>query len=165
MRTFIIFLFLFGWSKIFAQTPQPPPPPRPIEVFADPLQGLFFGAVFRGPTGGSIIVFPDGSRSVTGDLQKANTGTPVSPAIFEIEANLGTIINIVNGPDVILNGSNGGTARLVVGESNLGSSFITAVTPPLRTILRIGGTLVVGGPLITPSGVYNGFFSVTFVQQ
>lgn len=163
MRKLICLLLLFEMDGLKAQTP--PPPPRPIEIFADPLQGLFFGAVFRGPTGGSIIVFPDGSRSVTGDLQKANTGTPVSPAIFEIEANQGTIINIVNGPDVLLNGSNGGTARLIIGNSNLGNTFITSTVPPQRTTLRIGGTLVVGGPLISPSGVYNGFFSVTFVQQ
>ncbi len=163
MKMTIIFLCLLGSNELFGQTPQPPP--RPIEIFADPLQGLFFGAVFRGPTGGSIIVFPDGSRSVTGDLQKANTGAPFSPAIFEIEANLGTIINIVNGPDVLLNGSNGGTANLIVGTSNLGSTFITSVAPPQRTTLRIGGTLVIGGPLVSPSGVYNGYFSLTFVQQ
>lgn len=160
----VLFVIFLGWvHHLSAQNP--PLPPRPIQIFADPLQGLFFGAVFRGPTGGSIIIFPDGSRSVTGDLQKANTGAPFSPAIFEVEANLGTIINIVNGPDVVLNGSNGGTATLIVGAASPGSSFITAVSPPLRTTVRIGGTLVVGGPLISPSGVYNGFFSVTFVQQ
>ena len=160
----VLFVIFLGWVHLLSAQ-NPPLPPRPIQIFADPLQGLFFGAVFRGPTGGSIIIFPDGSRSVTGDLQKANTGAPFSPAIFEVEANLGTIINIVNGPDVVLNGSNGGTATLIVGAASPGSSFITAVSPPLRTTVRIGGTLVVGGPLISPSGVYNGFFSVTFVQQ
>ncbi len=81
MKVLYLILTLFTANTAWSQVPQPPP--RPIEIFADPLQGLFFGAVFRGPTGGSIIVYPDGSRAVTGDLQKANTGTPVSPAIFE----------------------------------------------------------------------------------
>ena len=146
-----------------AQNPQPPP--RPLQVYVDPQQGLVFGSVFRGPTGGSVIIYPDGSRSVTGDIQQAHSGVPFSPAIFEIEANPGTIVTIVNGPDVILNGSNGGTAILKIGNSNLGSPFITNVQQPSRTILRIGATLVIGTSLVTPSGNYTGYFNLTFIQQ
>lgn len=151
-------------NSLFAQL-QPPPPPRPIAVYADPLQGLIFGTVFRGFTGGSVIVFPDGSRSVTGDIIQSNLGVPWSPAIFEVEANQGTIITILNGPDVILNGSNGGTVTLRVGSSNVGSPFITSAVPPTRTIIKIGGTLFIGGPLASPSGNYSGNFYVTFIQQ
>ena len=163
MKIVILILSIFSFNDLLAQQPQPPP--KPIEVYADPLQGLVFGSVFRGNTGGSVIIYPDGSRSVTGDIQQAHSGVPFSPAIFEIEANIGTIINIVNGPDVILNGSNGGTTILKIGTTSLGGSFITSVNPPQRTTLRIGGTLVIGGPLVSPSGNYSGNFYITFVQQ
>ncbi len=161
-----IITWFFGCGALLATYAQePPPPPRPIAVYADPQQGLVFGTVFRGPTGGNIIIYPDGSRSVTGDLIESNLGPPFSPAFFEVEANPGTVVSILNGPEVVLQGSNGGTAILEIGDSSTGSPFITMEQPPLRTIVRIGGVLRVGGPLTTISGVYSGSFYVTFIQQ
>ena len=142
-----------------------PPPPRPITVYVNPAQGLIFGAFFQGPSGGTVIVYPDGSRSVTGSLIQANLGYSFSPAIFEVDANLGTVISIMNGPDVTLTGSNGGSIGLHIGTASTGSLFTTTVAPPGRTQVRIGGTLIVGNPLANPSGSYSGTFSVTFIQQ
>lgn len=144
---------------------QPPLPPRPITVSANPEQGLIFGTFFRGNTGGTVIIYPDGSRSVTGDIVQSNIGVPFSPAIFEVEANQGTVITILKGSDVTLNGSNGGTVTLHIGSSSTGSPFITSAAPPTRTSIRIGGTLTVGGPLTSPSGSYSGIFYITFIQQ
>lgn len=170
---YIICMLLSVQIAVNAQPPppprpilQPPPvPPRPIAIFASPDQGLIFGTFFRGNTGGTITVFPDGSRSVTGDLVQSNIGVPFSPAIFEIEANQGTIISILNGSDAILNGNNGGSVTLKLGTSSPGSPFITSVQSPSRTIVKIGGTLIVGGALASPSGSYSGNFYVTFIQQ
>lgn len=158
---FLLVCLSFVFTAAFTQQP----PPRPINIYVNPTQGLVFGSVFRGANGGSVIIYPDGSRSVTGDIQQAHNGVTFSPAIFEIEANQGTIITIVNGPDVILNGSNGGTATLKIGSSSLGTPFITSVLPPLHTILRIGGTLIIGSPQVTPTGKYSGTFNLTFIQQ
>ncbi len=126
---------------------------------------MIFRAFFQGPSGGTVIVFPDGSRSVTGSLVQANLGFPFSPAIFEVDANVGTVVSIMNGPDVILYGSNGGSINLHIGEASTGSLFISSVPPPSRTLVRIGGTLTVGNPLANPPGNYSGNFSVTFIQQ
>lgn len=156
----IIVLILFT-SELRAQEH----PPRPISVYVNPAQGLIFGAFFQGITGGSVILYPDGSRSVTGDIVLANLGMPFSPAIFEVDANPGALISILNGPDVTLSGSNGGTLRLHIGTASTGSPFIATAIPPNRTEVRIGGTLLVGSPLANPSGVYNGYFSVTFIQE
>ena len=141
------------------------PPPRPVSVYANPAQGLIFGAFFQGITGGSIIVYPDGSRSVTGSVISTNLGFPFSPAIFEVAANPGTLISIMNGPDVTLTGSNGGSMVLHLGTSNTGSPFIMTATPPVSMQIRIGGALTVGSPLANPSGSYSGSFSVTFIQE
>lgn len=157
---YALFLLIYGLT-VQAQ----PPPPRPINVFINPAQGLIFGAFFQGVTGGTVILFPDGSRSATGDLVLANLGVPFSPAIYEIDANAGTLISILNGPDVTLTGSNGGSIRLHIGSSSPASPFITTAIPPARTQVRIGGTLTVGSPLANPSGSYNGTYSVTFIQQ
>jgi hypothetical protein len=157
----IIILFFLHAPGAYAQ----PPPPRPITVYVNPAQGLVFGAFFQGVTGGTVIIYPDGSRSVTGDLVLANLGVPFSPAIYEIDANPGTVVSILNGPDVNLTGSNGGSIHLHIGNASTGSPFITTATPPGRTEVRIGGTLTVGSPLANPSGAYSGMFSVTFIQQ
>jgi len=141
------------------------PPPAPITVYANPAQGLMFGAFFQGVTGGTVIINPDGSRSVTGDLVQANFGIMFSPAIIEVTGNVGTVVTILNGPDVTLFGSNGGTVRLHLGSSSTGSPFITRAVPPAMNQVRIGGTLTVGNPLANPSGSYSGTFSVTFIQQ
>jgi hypothetical protein len=140
-------------------------PPRPISVYANPAQGLIFGAFFQGITGGTVILYPDGSRSVTGSIVQANLGYPFSPAIFEVEANPGTLISIMNGSDVTLTGSNGGTLSLHIGTSNTGSPFVATATSPARTIVRIGATLTVGPAPANPAGNYSGMFSITFIQE
>jgi hypothetical protein len=142
-----------------------PPPPRPITVYANPAQGMIFGAFFQGSSGGTVILFPDGSRSSTGSLVLANLGYAFSPALFEIDANLGTTVSIMNGPDITLTGSNGGSIGLHIGPASTGSTFITQIASPGRTEVWIGGTLTVGSPLANPSGSYSGTFSVTFIQQ
>jgi len=142
-----------------------PPPPKPISIYTSPLQGLMFGAFFQGPAGGTVIVNPDGSRSVTGSLMAANLGHPFSAAVFEIDATAGTAISIMNGPDITLTGSNGGSVSLHIGAASTGPSFVTSVSPPSRTQVMIGGTLTVGSALANPSGNYSGTFSVIFIQQ
>lgn len=142
-----------------------PPPPRPLSIYVNPAQGLIFGAFFHGVSGGSVIIYPDGSRAVTGDIVQANLGMPFSPAIFEIDADAGTTISILNGPDATLTGSNGGTLLLHIGNASTGNLFITHAIPPDRTQVRIGGSLSVGNSLANPPGIYSGTFSVTFIQE
>ena len=165
---FNVRLFLIGVGMILlghSKTNGQELPPKPISVYVNPAQGLSFGAFYHGTTGGSVIIYPNGSRSVTGDIVQANTGAQYSPALFEIEANEGTIISILNGPDITLSGSNGGTMTLHIGNANTGSSFITTALSPQRTLVSIGGTLTVGNSLANPPGNYSGTFSVTFMQE
>jgi hypothetical protein len=143
-------------------------PPRPIGVMAT--QALTFGAFFQGVNGGTLTITPDGSRSVTGDIIQANLGIPFAPAIFEIDANAGTIITILNGPNIQLTGSNGGSMSMHVGAASINSititsSFTTTAVPPSKTEVKVGGTLTAGTAFQNPAGLYSGTFSIIFMQQ
>jgi hypothetical protein len=139
-------------------------PPRPITVTVITTQNLSFGSFAQGTLGGTVTVSSSGMRTPGGNIMLLSGGS-VSPALFDVVANPGTLITISNGPDVTLNGSNGGTLTLHIGSSSTGSPFITTVARPSPTHVYIGGTLTVGTPAASPPGDYSGSFQVTFVQQ
>jgi len=139
-------------------------PPRPVEVTATG-QELSFGAFCHGASGGTVIINSGGSRSATGDVVLLNMGFSYSTALFHLTANPGTVISILNGPDILLNGSNGGSMTLHIGSSNPISPFVISTEAPDYTLLNVGGTLTVGSPLSNPTGNYSGVFEITFIQE
>lgn len=141
------------------------PPPRPMTVTVNLSQNLSFGAFYQGGVGGSVIIFSNGSRSSTGDVVLLNLGYSFSTGLYDVVANPGTLVSILNGADAILTGSNGGSLTLKIGSSFPASPFIITTMPPASTQLRIGGTLIVGNPLANPPGNFSGTFNVTFVQE
>jgi len=162
-------LLVVLWTTLFIATTQlvngQELPPRPLSVTVSLSQNLSFGAFYHGNAGGSVIIYDDGSRSSTGDIVLLTMGYSFSTGLYEVVANPGTLISILNGPDAILTGSNGGFMLLQIGESNPASPFIVTTAPPNSTQLRIGGILVVGNPLQNPPGNYGGTFDVTLVQE
>ena len=152
-------LILFLYFPVHAQ--EHPPQPFKVTTF----QNLSFGAFFQGVAGGTVIIYPNGSRSVTGDVIQASLGFSYYAAIFEVEASPGSLLVIQKGPDILLPGSNGGSMTLHIGDTDPVSPFINTSTPPGRTQVRVGATLLVGSPLANPVGAYSGSFMVTFIQQ
>lgn len=139
-------------------------PPMPINVYVNTAQGLNFGAFYSRDGGGNVIIYPGGSRSVTGDIVEVSAGYSYSPALFEIEANTGTLITIL-GSVSTLTGSNGGSMTLTTGDTYPSVPFITTAISPARTMLSLGGILTINNPLASPPGFYSGVFQVTFIQE
>ena len=137
-------------------------PPRPLQITT--FQNLSFGAIIQGAIGGTLTIDPQGSPSVTGDLILVNMGYTRAPAIFEIRAIPGSLITIVNGPDITMTGP-GGTLKMHVGASIPTSPFVNTrdLLSPIQ--VRIGGTLTVSNSMANPAGNYIGTFTVTFAQQ
>ena len=156
-----VVVLLFSQMQVKAQQP----PPRPISVAFNPGLGLRFGAFFQSISGGTVVISSSGVRTSTGTVILADLGYAFGAANFTILANPGTRVAILNGPDVVLSGSSGGTMSLHIGTSSPASPFITTATPPSQTSVNIGGTLTVGSPLANPSGTYSGSFLVTFIQE
>jgi hypothetical protein len=155
----ISLLLIFICNEVFGQEP----PPRPVQVTVQ--QNLAFGAFSHGATGGSVILDPSGSRSFSGDVILLNLGYGAYEAVYRLVANPGTIINILNGPDVSLTGSNGGAMLLHLGASSPVSPFVIGTTPPNYTLLHIGATLSVGNAAANPPGAYSGTFDIIFIQE
>jgi hypothetical protein len=156
-------LLLIAITMITASLSAQEWPPIPIEVTPTG-QELSFGSFTMGAIGGTVTVPPAGIRSSTGDVILL-TFSSYSSAGFEILSNPGTLISILNGPDVVLPGSNGGSLLLTIGATDPVSPFVTNVIPPVTTELLIGGTLTVGNIVANPAGSYSGTFQVTFIQE
>jgi hypothetical protein len=137
-------------------------PPRPISITTSLVQNLSFGTFCPFSSGGTVIISSSGSRSASGNI--ILLASSFSTALFYVEANPGTLVSILNGPDVTLNGSNGGSMILHIGNSNPVSPFVIMAAPPIQTV-QIGGTLTAGSLLANPPGSYSGFLSVTFIQE
>jgi hypothetical protein len=155
-----VLLWFLGSREALAQEP----PPRPIRINAT-AQGLSFGAFYHGASGGTIIISPAGARSSTGDVVLLGLGYPFSAALFEVHANRGTVISILNGPDAVLAGVPSGTMTLHIGSSNPASPFVSNVNFNVAIPLYIGGTLTVGNPAANPPGSYTGTFDITLVRE
>lgn len=162
----VLMVLLLSAARLMCQEMPPKPSSSgTISVYVDPSQGLAFGAFYQIGTGGTVTVDAGGSRSSSGNVILANLGYTYSPVLFQVTANAGTTISIMNGPDVSLTGSNGGSMNLHLGRSDVGSPFTTTANPPSKTQVRIGGTLTIGSAIANPPGSYNGTFTVTFIQQ
>ena len=158
--TISIVLLIILSSSAAAQEP----PPRPVVVTVT-AQTLSFGAFTHGAVGGTVSIGSGGIRSSTGDVILLSLGYPYSTTLYEVVANPGTVISILNGPDVILPGSGGGSITLAIGASDPVSPFVTTTVPPLPTYLNIGGTITIGNTAANPPGDYSGTYDITFVQQ
>ena len=163
MKKLSIFISILFLQLIYFQSHAQEMPPRPIGVYI--VQNLSFGGFYQGLTGGTVTIYPSGSRSATGDIILVNMGYLYFPAIFELEGNPGSIVHILTGADALLTGSNGGSLTLHIGDSYPGDPIIINVAPPVRMQIRVGGILIVGNPLANPAGNYSGSFMVMFIQE
>jgi hypothetical protein len=159
---FIILLVLMYSLSPVLKAQEPPPRPIRIDVTA---QGLSFGAFYHGAVGGTVVILPSGSRSSTGDVVLLGLGYPFSSALFQVHANRGTVISILNGPDAVLTGIPSGTMTLHIGSSNPSSPFVSNVNYNIAIPLYIGGTLTVGNSAANPPGSYTGTFDITLVRE
>jgi hypothetical protein len=140
------------------------PPPRPITVSVTG-QSLNFGAFSQGAAGGSVTITPVGGRNSTGDIILLNLGYSFSAAIFEVVGYAGTVVSLLDGPDIVLSGSTGGSMLLHIGDSSPASPFVITNDPPVSTLLYIGGILTVRNPGLNPPGNYSGTYNITFIQE
>ena len=160
MRTVLVTLLGFLSACSYAQTDSLPGDPGALVVYT--VQNLSFGAFSNSGAGGTVIIANNGSRTVTGKVVALNLGISAFQSIFEIDAPHGSIISLLNGPDAILSGSNGGSMIFRIGASDPTSPLITTVHQPARTTVNIGGTLTVGSLAANPPGAYSGTFYITF---
>ncbi|WP_424493589.1 DUF4402 domain-containing protein [Salinimicrobium sp. GXAS 041] len=161
LKIAFLILFLSGAFPMLAQEN----PPIPVKVEVNTSQFLNFGAFTTGEGGGTVTVDFNGNRTHTGNVFLLNLGASPSPALFDVTANPGTILQIIAPNSVELNGTNGGTIYLDINSFSTGQSFITTANPPGVNEVFVGGTLTIGNESAAPAGRYNGTFNLTFIHQ
>jgi hypothetical protein len=167
IRIQVAFLILLGVSIIssFQTIAAQEPPPKPIVVTVT-AQTLSFGAFTYATTTGTVTINPDGSRSSSGTVIPLNlAGYPYTAALFQLVGTPGTVITLLQCPDVNLTRGGGGSMTLQIGASNPATPFVITTTPPSSTPLYLGGTLLVGTQAVNPPGSYSGTYLITFVQE
>ncbi len=155
---FLITVFLFCLRVSYAQ---PGLPQRTVTV--QPTQAIDFG-VFYVVSEGTITVDWQGVVTTTGGVVSLSN-TTVHPAILDIKLCKGRNVTITYEPTTtITNGTPSLTLNVGPTEKGpSGSSFPVTSDCNFITTLRVGGTLDV--PSASPTGVYNGSFSITFTQE
>ena len=149
-------------TAVSVQTSAQELPPRPPALTL--VRDLSFGAFYTGGTGGTVTISPAGVRTSTGDVLLLGLGIPFTSAQFNINSNPGTVINILNGPDVALTWS-GYSMNLHLGVSNPASPFVNSNPYTVPTQLMIGAILTVGNLTANPPGSYSGQFEITIVIE
>lgn len=155
----IFILILLACSALLKAQEDPPRPPS-ITIAGD----LSFGAFYHGLVGGTVTISSAGNRSSTGDIVLLGMGYSYSPARYNIYSNAGTIISILNGPDVQLSWS-GFNMNLHIGTSLPESPFVNTNPYSVPTELTVGATLTVGSAASNPPGTYTGTFNITLVVE
>jgi hypothetical protein len=168
VKHLLVMLLIGGIPALcYAQNPTDdddlPPDPGAMSVYT--VQNMSFGTFSQGLSGGTVTVSANGTRSVTGTIVPLNLGVQHFEAVFEVDSPQGSIISIINGPDATLTGSNGGTMTLKIGNSDPQSPFTIIDPQPIKTPVRIGGTLTVGNATASPPGTYSGTIYITFNQE
>lgn len=140
----------------------PFPPPKVIKVYN--IQGLAFGNFYTGSSGGTVVVNPNGTRSVTGSVMAM--GGTFHQALFIIELLPGRLVQIMMDPTVTLyrNGG-GGSMSMTLGPASKPNPFVTSAGHPFHNQVAVGGTLYVGNHVSNPIGGYSGSFAITFIQE
>jgi len=152
-----LLILFFATVQVYGQEP----PPRPATV-TPTAQGLSFGTFSQGAAGGTVLVPASGVRGSSGDIILLNLNPLYSPAIFDAVGNPGTMLSILVWPAAVLTGPGSMTLQI---NTIYPTPFIITTTPPLSTLLYIGGVLTVGNPGSNPPGLYSGTFNITFVQE
>ena len=158
-------LMTSGIILLFAVSPEikaQEDPPRPPSITV--AQDLSFGAFYHGAVGGTVSVSPAGSRTSTGDIVLVGLGYLFSPARYNVYSNAGTVISILNGPDVPLTWTSY-SMNLHIGTTLPLSPFVNPNPYSVPTELTVGATLTVGNALANPPGTYTGTFNITLVIE
>lgn len=159
---FLLLLITGFLNTVGAQTPTDTVPGDPGILAVYTMQPISFGAFSQGITGGSVSISAAGVRSVNGTVQDYDFGIPYFQAVFEVSAPTGAVISILNGPDAVLTGSNGGSMNFHIGSTSPTAPFLNTTPSPARTSIGVGGTLTVGNASANPPGTYSGTFYLTF---
>jgi hypothetical protein len=128
------------------------------------LTDLAFGSFVTGSTGGTVVISPGGSRSVTAPVIGLAL-SQVSSAEFEITTQGKPTIQFNIDEPAYLYRSGGSESIMITNFTTDKTSPFSATGGNKPDIVRVGATLHVQNSALNPPGNYTGTFSVTFIRD
>ncbi len=150
-----VIIMVFCWNPLRAQ---------PLEV--ERIQHMDFGTFATGSSGGTVVISPEGNRSVTGTVVGLDASN-ISSAKFLFTVSGNRIVSLIFPEQTQLTRSAGGSMTITNFTSDMpGNQFQTY--PPLKTYyVNVGATLNVQNSTVNPGGRYTGeiYFTATFIKE
>ena len=137
------------------------PPPRP--VIATTIQNLGFGVFYQGLGGGTVTIDAAGTRTAGGSVVLLSSGI-YSVAIFDVQANPGTVLSFLK-PVITLTDGSGHSMTLQIDDTSPETPFVTTNPYTVPTQVSMGGILTVGSPAANPPGNYTGTVNIIFINE
>lgn len=161
----LFFVVIFCFCYLFSSA-QPVLPRRSLTA-TTATQGIHFGTFcLSSPSGGTITVGFDGSRSCSSGILLLGKSPNAHPAIFDVKLCDGRVVSINYYTSIQLTGSNSGALTLNLGPTDKGvngSAFVTGGDCNFISQIRLGGMLTVPGTAVP--GTFSGVFAITFNQE
>ena len=160
----ILLLFISGMAKAQATVS--------AQAFAEVIEALAanedeplnFGRFTPGSSGGSVIISPDGLRSVRGTVMPAGGG--FSPGRFLVTGAPGSSFTIsLPDEETLLVHQQSGNTMQVNGWLSDPPPGDAANLPDGSRVVSIGATLNIGNMAENPVGIYSGTFVLTFAYN
>lgn len=160
----VLFLFISGFAKAQATVS--------AQAFAEVIEALaasedeplHFGRFTPGSNGGSVIISPDGLRTVRGTVMPA--GGVYSPGRFLVTGEPGASFTIsLPGEETVLVHQQSGNTMQVTGWISDPPPGDAANLADGSRVVSIGATLNVGNMEENPVGMYAGTFVLTFAYN
>lgn len=125
------------------------------------VQNLSFGNFITYGNGGTITITSNNVVSKNGGIISKSNPTPAIFDLYGVE--VGKTVNVTYDHDVTLSRA-GGSEKMTLVLDDYPSPTDNGIilTGPSPTRIKLGGTLTIGSPSVTPVGIYSQSFQVSF---
>jgi len=136
---------------------------EPSEVVQ--VKNFSFGNIVAGKEGGTLILYADGQIRTTGSVLVLPSAQTASPALFELRAQPGTVVQFILDAPFQIRGSNGNVLMVLPIHPFDGAPFTMPEAPGNSVTIPVGAEVRIPPNPSTEAGGYTGSLQLTVVYE